>query len=347
MYTIAGVTGRVGSATAERLLDEGAPVPRHRPGPGEGATVGRRGADAGVVDSAPRRPHHGDRSSDTLHALPFDRPRPTSTTTPEHSCRRSRARFPTAVCPTWRCSGGGGRSVGGHRPIVGVLHDLEELSARPERWCRRFARALPREGLRRARRHPLRGRVPRLRRVGRRARANCARPGRRRRRGPGAAGPATAQRGDRPGWRPHRRRVAEILGHALSRRLEVVTIPSPGSGRHARRRRLLPPASPTPWSVYVANDAASSSRVDPHRWLRHRPRRRSPDCSAPLSDADRPDTTTERSVTPTTATFVGATRTSIAAILDGCRTHLRWSAAARATTAALPPARRRRRTSPA
>lgn len=233
MYTIAGVTGRVGSATAERLLDEGAPVRVIVRDLAKAQPWVERGADAAVVDL-------GDRAGLTaaiadsdgfFTLLPFD-----PATTDVHRDTRalvssiSGAVADSGVPHVAMLSAAGADLSAGTGPIVGGLHDLEEAlrstgtvvsAVRPGHFQEKVSDVLDAaryEGI-----YPVFAEsadVPKptvaTRDIGAVVAQVLLAPPRR----------SEAIDLDSPVYTE--RQVAEILGRALNRQLEVVTIPKPG-----------------------------------------------------------------------------------------------------------------------
>lgn len=233
MYTIAGVTGRVGSATAERLLDEGAPVRVIVRDLAKAQPLLERGADAAVVDL-------GDRAGLTaaiadsdgfFTLLPFD-----PATTDVHRDTRalvssiSGAVADSGVPHVAMLSAAGADLSAGTGPIVGGLHDLEEAlrstgtvvsAVRPGHFQEKVSDVLDAaryEGI-----YPVFAEsadVPKptvaTRDIGAVVAQVLLAPPRR----------SEAIDLDSPVYTE--RQVAEILGRALNRQLEVVTIPKPG-----------------------------------------------------------------------------------------------------------------------
>ena len=189
-----------------------------------------RGADAAVVDL-------GDRAgltaaiadSDGFTLLPFDPATTDVHRDTEHSCRRSRARLPQRCAPRGDAVGGGGRLSAGTGLIVGGLHDLEEAlrstgtvgsEVRSGHFQEKVSDVLDAaryEGI-----YPVFASGPTsqptvaTRDIGAVVAQVRLAPPRR----------SEAIDLDSPVYTE--RQVAEILGRALSRQLEVVTIPKPG-----------------------------------------------------------------------------------------------------------------------
>ena len=274
MYTIAGVTGRVGSATAERLLEEGAPVRVIVRDLAKAQPWVERGADVAVVDL-------GDRAGLTaaiadsdgfFTLLPFD-----PATTDVHRGTRALVSSISGAVADRGVPHVAMLSAAGQ--ICWPAPDHRRWSARPRRGSPLdrdgglggSPRALPRESPTCSTR-PL-GIYPVFAELADRPEPRPSRPATSSPRGPGAAGPATAQRGDRP-------RLAGLHRAAGGRdprprpqsQLEVVTIPKPGWGAASPRRLLPQPRRRPGRSLRRRRARPPRPAWRPHRALRHRPR---------------------------------------------------------------------------